>query len=120
MGQYATVEECCTGTLSYKCPNGGGPCEECTNAPFTPLTPATTKWYVRSTDDKCVRNCELTGGADCGGVNWDSWATKYASMEECCEEGVPWKCNGWDPKVCEECTIGDVVSIYYTDWCLYS
>ena len=105
-GKYDTVEECCTEALSYKCP-GGGPCDECTNAPFTPLTPDTNQWYTKN--DICVRNCETTAGSDCGGVNLESWSTKYASMEECCEEGIPWKCPGWPSNVCQECTIGVVV-----------
>lgn len=111
-GQYATVEECCTKALYWECTDGPPPCDACTDAPFTPVPVDTTKWYVRDSDSKCVRNCDTADGTDCGGVEWKSWIVMFASMEECCDQAIPWKCPNTDaPHVCEACTIGDAVSL---------
>jgi hypothetical protein len=108
--KHDDVQQCCQTHLSWKCPNNPeyGVCPECTNdgvdvsAWYTPPDPS--KFYVK--EGKCVQNCD--GASPCGGVNEESWVTKYDDVQLCCEDKLSWKCLGVESGVCSACTDADI------------
>ena len=49
----------------------------------------TSLWY-KSGNEKCTKDCKVSGAdKDCGGIAY-SWDNKYKTRKECCAERVWW------------------------------
>jgi len=71
---------------------------------------------------KCVKNCEVSEGGGCGGMNHDSAKVEYDNVQTCCRVELKDKCHELDTP-CTACTDVDISSyttptLYWIDWTL--
>lgn len=65
---------------------------------------------------KCVKNCEVSEGGGCGGINHDSTKVENDNVQTCCRIELKDKCHELDTP-CTACTDVDISS--YTTPILY-
>jgi hypothetical protein len=82
---YTTLDECCERHYNYRV----NECKGLTSA-------GSNKWFVDWDTFKCTKDCEVTAGADCGGLADGFWdlVSSYTTKEECCRERVSWDVDG--------------------------
>ena len=78
---YTTLDECCERHYNYR-----------VNACKGLASVGSNKWFINWKTYKCVKDCDVADGADCGGRAdgfWDLLWT-FTTKEECCRTRVSW------------------------------
>jgi hypothetical protein len=82
---YTTLDECCEKHYNYRV----NECKGLSSA-------GSNKYFVDWSTYKCVKDCDVVDGADCGGLAdgfWDLIWT-FTTKEECCRTRVSWDFDG--------------------------
>lgn len=77
---FDTIDECCEVHYSWME-------SECKGTSGT----GSQKWYIDWNDKKCVKDCALTSGSDCGGyADHFGRANLHTSKADCCKAHMSW------------------------------
>ena len=88
MWMFDTLDECCDRHYKY---NEAG-CKGTTGSSAV----GSEKYYVNWSTFKCVKDCPVGSGVDCGGYSDRDWNDEeFADKKTCCSTSV-----GWDYKNC--------------------
>ena len=82
---YTALDECCERHYSHRV----NECKGLSSA-------GSDKYVVDWSTFKCVKDCDVADGADCGGLADGFWDLihSYTTKEECCRTRVGWDING--------------------------
>jgi hypothetical protein len=81
---YNSAQECCAQKLGWI---AAATCESATTG--VPAT-GSSQWYVDWSISKCVKDCNVSSGVNCGGFVEGSWDTLYPTSAECCATKLFW------------------------------
>ena len=106
---YETLDQCCEAEYTWE---GVHAHEECKKH-STGSTPRSVddSYYVDWTvGGKCVKNCEVSEGGGCGGINHDSAKVEHDNVQTCCRVELKDKCHEHNTP-CTACTDVDISPI---------
>ena len=84
--KYSSQTACCTQHFNWDTATCMGVTQQGTN-----------KWYISWSKGKCVKDCDVSEGASCGGIETQSWVAKHDDVMACCSAHMSYdisRCKG--------------------------